>query len=98
MKIDLTTHIYTRAAKANKSGLHPIYIRITLNGKRSEFSTKKYIDPKKWDEKNMRVKGNTEEARTRPWVNIFLKVTPVIFIKLNRCGLLTGSIMLKIMT
>ena len=64
MKVDLTIHIYARAAKANKSGLHPIYVRITLNGKRSEFSTKKYVDPKKWDEKTMRVKGNTEEART----------------------------------
>src|SRR5690606_5118601 len=32
--------------------------------KRSEFSTKKFIDPKKWDEKGMRVRGNSEEART----------------------------------
>ena len=63
MKVDLIIHIYARAAKANSSGLYPIYIRITLNGKRSEFSTRKFIDPKKWDEKAMRAKGNTEEAK-----------------------------------
>lgn len=64
MKTNLTIHIYTRAAKANAAGFHPIYIRITLNGNRSEFSTRKFIDSQKWDERAMRVKGNTEEART----------------------------------
>ena len=63
MNTNLTTHIYVRASRANKAGLYPIYVRITLNGNRSEFTTKKYIDPQKWDEKAMRVKGNTEEAR-----------------------------------
>src|SRR5690606_23290907 len=64
MKTNLTTHIFARAAKANLAGEYPIYIRITIDGKRSEFTTKKYIDPKKWDQRTMRVKGNSEEART----------------------------------
>jgi len=70
MKTDLNIHIYPRAAKANTAGLFPIYVRITLNGKRSEFSTRKFIHPAKWDEKTMRVKGNTEEART---INSYLE-------------------------
>src|SRR5690606_19897384 len=64
MNTNLTTHIYARASRANAAGLFPIYVRITLNGKRGEFTTKKYIHPTKWDEKAMRVKGNSEEART----------------------------------
>lgn len=49
MKQDLKLHIYPRSAKANKQGFYPIYVRITLNGKRWEFSTKKFINPKTWD-------------------------------------------------
>lgn len=64
MKTNLTIHIYTRASRANAAGLLPVYVRITLNGNRSEFTIKKYVDPQKWDERSMRVKGNTEEART----------------------------------
>lgn len=36
----VTIYMYTRAVKANKAGLHPIYVRITIQGKRTEFSTK----------------------------------------------------------
>lgn len=64
MKANLSVHMYARASKANATGHYPIYVRITIDGKRSEFSTKKFIDPKKWDEKGMRVRGNSEEART----------------------------------
>jgi len=71
MKTNLTVHIFTRTDRANKAGLLPIYVRITIDGKRSEFTTKKYIDPKKWDQRTMRVKGNSEEART---LNSYLDV------------------------
>lgn len=43
----LTTNTYVRASKAYAAGLHPIYVRITIDGKRSEFSTRKFIDLKK---------------------------------------------------
>lgn len=33
MNINLTTHIYVRAAKANTAGHYPIYVRITVNGR-----------------------------------------------------------------
>lgn len=71
MKSSFTTHIYARSSKANSSGHYPIYVRITVNGQRTEFSTKKYIDPKKWDNTLSKIKGNTEEART---INSYLEL------------------------
>jgi uridine kinase len=41
----------------------PIYIRINVSGKRSEISTKEYVDETKWNRTKGRVKGNSELAR-----------------------------------
>jgi len=38
--------------KTNKLGLAPIWTRITIDGKRAEFSTNKQIYPKFWDAEN----------------------------------------------
>ncbi|GAA4795562.1 site-specific integrase [Olivibacter ginsenosidimutans] len=70
MKANLTLHIYARAAKANAAGLHPLYVRITIDGKRTEFSSKRFINPKQWDPKMMKMKGSSEEART---INSYLE-------------------------
>lgn len=70
MKVNLALHIYARAAKANAAGVHPLYVRITIDGKRTEFSSKKFINPKQWDPKMMKMKGSREEART---INSYLE-------------------------
>ncbi len=41
-----------------------IFVRITVNGKRSEISLKRSITQKLWDKNKSKVKGNTQEART----------------------------------
>ena len=64
MKNNLKFHVYPKACKANKQGLIPIYIRITLNSVRWEYSTKHFIDLKNWDPKNSKIKGNGKEAST----------------------------------
>lgn len=64
MSHQVTIYVYARASKANAAGQHPIYVRITIQGKRTEFSTKKFISPSKWDQKKMKMNGNTEEARS----------------------------------
>ncbi|MFD2555443.1 site-specific integrase [Sphingobacterium tabacisoli] len=64
MSSQVTVYIYARASKANAAGQHPIYVRITIQGKRTEFSTRKFIHPTKWDQKTMKIKGSTEEARS----------------------------------
>lgn len=47
MKANLTLRMYLKATRPNKAGMLPIYARITINGERLEFTTKKYVDPKK---------------------------------------------------
>lgn len=40
-----------------------IFVRITVNGKRSEISLKRNVSQKLWDKNKSKVKGNTQEAR-----------------------------------
>ena len=43
---------------------HPIYIRITVNGKRIELSAKREIESLKWNSHSGRAIGNKEEIKT----------------------------------
>jgi hypothetical protein len=42
----------------------PIYLRISVDGKRSEATIRRGIEPEKWDERRGKVRGNTEDARS----------------------------------
>lgn len=64
MKTTLSVLFYIKRSKANNLGVCPIYTRVTVNTKRFEFSTNKYINPDKWSTEGSKVKGTTEEART----------------------------------
>ncbi|MBF4473295.1 site-specific integrase [Flavobacterium sp. HJJ] len=64
MKEKITLHFYAKSTKANTKGLLPIYVRLTVDGKRLEYSTKKFIDPTKWSQDQGRMKGSSEEARS----------------------------------
>jgi site-specific recombinase XerD len=64
MDATIVNLFYLKRAKANAHGLVPIYHRITINGKRIDKSTGKYIDPDKWSTEAGRMKGTSEEART----------------------------------
>ena len=63
MKAKITLHIYAKTSTANKNGQLPIYFRLTVNGERFEFSTKKFIEKSKWSPEQSKMKGNSEEAR-----------------------------------
>ncbi|AKA35327.1 site-specific integrase [Flagellimonas lutaonensis] len=52
---------YPKKRKSNKKNLVPIYARITLDGKRAEFSTGKQVDLQRWDVESGRVRGKTPE-------------------------------------
>jgi site-specific recombinase XerD len=52
-----------RQNRNSKEGFAPVYLRITCDGKRSEVSTRVYVDPCKWNPVKGRVKGNSEDAR-----------------------------------
>jgi hypothetical protein len=47
MNAKITLHFYAKSTKANTLGLFPIYVRLTVDGKRFEYSTKKFINPLK---------------------------------------------------
>lgn len=64
MKAKITLHIYAKTTKANAAGQLPIYIRLTVDGQRFEFSSKKFIEKSKWSPELSKMKGSTEEART----------------------------------
>ncbi len=64
MKTTISILFYLKRAKVNPKGLVPIFQRITVNGKRIDKSTGKYIDPLKWSVEGAKMKGTSEEART----------------------------------
>lgn len=64
MKTKITLHFYAKSTKANSAGLLPIYVRLTVDGKRLEYSTKKFIESSKWSSELCKMKGTTEEARS----------------------------------
>jgi site-specific recombinase XerD len=64
MKEKITLHIYAKTTKANAAGQLPIYIRLTVDGQRFEFSSKKFIEKSKWSSELSKMKGSSEEART----------------------------------
>ena len=72
MKLNYTfnTLIWINKSKA-KNGIAPIYIRITIDGKRVEISTGKKVAIEKWSSEGQNVKGNNEEART---INQFIRL------------------------
>jgi hypothetical protein len=63
MDYNLITHFYLKTGKLNAKGQAPVYLRITLNGLRTEISTNQSILPVNWNKCTERVKGNSEETR-----------------------------------
>src|SRR5438093_9993197 len=61
---------YVKKAKMLSNGTAPMYIRITIEEVRVEMSTKRYIDPRKWNAVAQKVTGNSEEVKT---INSYLK-------------------------
>ncbi|MBD0725836.1 recombinase [Flavobacterium sp. L1I52] len=64
MKTKVSILFYAKKAKAAANGLVPIYTRITINGKRIELSTNRFIDISKWSTEAGKMKGTSEEARS----------------------------------
>lgn len=54
---------YLKKSKVDTHGKAPIYLRITVDGRRSEISIKRKADINKWCNKANKVTGKTEEVR-----------------------------------
>jgi site-specific recombinase XerD len=64
MKTKVSILFYAKRAKASVNGLVPIYTRITINGKRIELSSNRFVELPKWSTEAGKMKGNSEEARS----------------------------------
>ena len=64
MKTKVSILFYAKRAKASVNGLVPIYTRITINGKRIELSSNRFVEMCKWSTEAGKMKGNSEEARS----------------------------------
>ena len=64
MKTKVSILFYAKRAKASVNGLVPIYTRITVNGKRIELSTNRFVEISKWSTEAGKMKGSSEEARS----------------------------------
>jgi site-specific recombinase XerD len=56
-------HFVIRSSKALEADQAAVYARITVNGRRSEISLKRKVNPLNWDDARGKAKGNTEELR-----------------------------------
>ena len=64
MNAKLSILFYAKRAKTTTDGLVPIYIRVTVDGERIEFSTKRYTHPDKWSIEGNRMKGTSVESKS----------------------------------
>ena len=60
---------YIKRTKADPEGRCKVYVRITLNGKRSEFSTNRKVLAENWSTASSRAVGNSKEAYS---LNVYL--------------------------
>jgi hypothetical protein len=64
MNTTVSILFYIKRSKVNTDGNCPIYVRITVQSKRFELSSNKFVNPEKWSIEGTKVKGSNEEART----------------------------------
>lgn len=88
MKTKISVLFYAKKSKAKSNLQVPVYLRITVNGKRSEFSTGKNVDLSKWNPEISRIKGNSEEART---INKYFDVLSSKILEIERNLTLSGE-------
>lgn len=62
MKTDFSIHFHLVNSKINNQGLAPIYLRLTVNNKRIEYSITRRIEPKLWNKRSQKVMGTNREA------------------------------------
>lgn len=77
-KNTFTLIFFTRKSRSNPDQLN-IYVRITINGKRSEISLKRVTSIENWDPNKGRSKGNSDNSRR---LNMYLDE---VYSKLLKC-------------
>ncbi|WP_461639555.1 phage integrase SAM-like domain-containing protein [Labilibaculum euxinus] len=55
--------LHIRKDKLNKKGEAPIYLRVTINGKRAAIACKQFVLPGKWSSEAGKIKGTKEDIK-----------------------------------
>ncbi|MFT3752896.1 MAG: site-specific integrase [Paludibacter sp.] len=63
MNTKLSVLFFVKRTKTNVDGLLPIFIRVTVNGARIEFSTKRFTTSEKWSVEGNRMKGTSADSK-----------------------------------
>ncbi len=63
MNTSFTQLFYLKKRKTENGLKVPIYLRLTVDNKRTELSISRKVDPQKWDSRANKVRGTTSEAR-----------------------------------
>lgn len=71
METKMSVLFYLRKAKTSKESRVPIYLRVTIDGKRFDVSTDRFIDPDRWSSKAGKAKGTSEEFKS---INAHLEI------------------------
>jgi hypothetical protein len=61
---------YVKRSKMTGAGTAPVYLRITIDGERIEISSKRHVNPEKWNTNGQKLNGSSEDVRT---LNAYLK-------------------------
>jgi site-specific recombinase XerD len=61
---------YVKRSKMIGNGTVPVYLRVTVDGERIEISSKRYVNPDKWNANGQKLNGTGEEVRS---LNSYLK-------------------------
>jgi len=61
---------YVKRSKMIGNGTVPVYLRVTVDGERIEISSKRYVNPDKWNANGQKLSGTGEEVRS---LNNYLK-------------------------
>jgi site-specific recombinase XerD len=64
MKTNFSLLFYMKKQKNYTKGASPIYLRITVAGKRAETTTGRQCEPERWNAKTGRISGTKEDARS----------------------------------
>ncbi|WAC02698.1 site-specific integrase [Lacinutrix neustonica] len=98
MQTTFSVLFYPKGSNIDKKGMTPIYLRITVNGKRSEFSIKRKVLLTKWNSEAGKVRGTTADVRelNRYMDAIKVKVHKIQETLSKNKGLITSEIIKNI--
>ena len=93
MSNNVSILFYLKKPKDYTSGVVPIYLRLTVNGKRAEISTSKDCLPDKWNRDSGHMTGTKEEAKV---LNTYLDTLQAKLFEVHQKLLAKGDIITAI--